>query len=429
MSGAPAQPGRLPSENFGFDFLIVGAGFAGLVLAERITNELGGTCLIVERRGHLGGNAWDQIDAAGVRVHTYGPHYFRTNSPRIREYLDAFTSWHPVDYRILSYTRGRFWNFPINLNTFEQFLGRTSSTEEMEKWLATRRRGGEPANSEEVIVSQVGREFYELFFEGYTLKQWKRHPRDLDPSVCGRIPIRTNRDDRYLDASFQALPRDGYAAMFDRMAAACGPRLHILLNTDYREILPAVRFRHMIYTGPLDDFFQFRHGPLPYRSLRFEPESFGPAELAARTAIAGKPGFWQPAMQVNYPGGEPFTRIVEIKHATGQEIPNTTIVREYPQDFGPGCEPYYPIPAPDVNALAAKYRTLAGEASKRPPLSRPQRASSHPSEGPHPVSFVGRLATYRYYNMDQVVGMALAEFENLRLQINSAFAWRDPRAI
>jgi UDP-galactopyranose mutase len=405
---------RVPSEGESFDFLIAGAGFAGLVLAERITTRLGRTCLLAERRNHLGGNAWDRIDAAGVRVHTYGPHYFRTNSPRIREYLAQFTAWHPVDYRILSHARGRFWNFPINLNTFEQFLGRPSSTQEMEEWLARCRHDGKPANSEEVIVSRVGREFYELFFEGYTLKQWKRHPRDLDASVCGRIPIRTNRDDRYLDASFQALPRDGYAAMFDRMAAACEPRLRILLNTDYREIMPRIRFRHLIYTGPLDEFFECEHGALPYRSLRFEPESFGPEELAARAAVSGKPGFWQPAMQVNYPGHEPFTRIVEIKHATGQSTPNTTIVREYPQDFGPGREPYYPIPAPDVNALAERYRGMAAEAAARAPLPEPQPAPASPRALPHPVSFVGRLATYRYYNMDQIVGMALAEFDRIQ---------------
>lgn len=376
------------------DCLIAGAGFAGLVLAERLCNGLGWTCLVAEKRDHLGGNAYDRHDAAGVLIHQYGPHYFRTNSPRIRDYLSRFTDWHPVDYRILSWTRGRFWNFPVNLNTFEQFIGRPSTEEEFAAWLEAHRVPiAQPANSEEVIISQIGWDLYRLFFEGYTLKQWKRHPRDLDASVCGRIPIRTNRDDRYLREEFQALPREGYTRMFEKMVAAT-PRAEVLLRTDYRDLLSSVRFRHLVYTGPIDEYYGYCFGHLPYRSLRFEPESFGPEALAAREIISGKKGFWQPAMQVNYPNEEAFTRIVEIKHATGQDCPHTTIVREYPEDFGPGREPYYPIPAPDAQALYRRYAERAEQESA--------------------VSFVGRLATYRYYNMDQVVGMALAEYDRLR---------------
>ncbi len=383
-------------------FLIIGAGFSGLTLAERITTQLGLPCVLAEKRSHIGGNAYDYYDDHGVLVHAYGPHYFRTNAPRIVEYLSQFTEWHPVEYKILSHTEGRYWNFPVNLNTFEQFLGRPSSTEEMEAWLAEKRVPiANPANSEEVILSQIGREFYEKFFEGYTLKQWRRHPRDLDPSVCGRIPIRTNRDDRYLRENFQALPREGYTRMFERMVAACGDLLDLRLNTDYREILHTQPFQGIIATGPIDEFFDHRFGRLPYRSLRFEPESFTPAQLRPREPIAGKPGFWQPAMQVNYPNNEAFTRIVEIKHATGQDTPNTTIVREYPEDFGPGKEPYYPIPAPDASALSQKYKALA--------------EAPFPLESPRvPIHFVGRLATYKYYNMDQVVAMALKIFEKVR---------------
>ena len=378
-----------------FDYLIVGAGFSGLVMAERLAREFGAKSLIVEKRGHIGGNAQDEYDSHGVLVHKYGPHYFRTNSDRIREYLSRFTDWHPVDYKILSYTDGRFWNFPINLNTFEQFLGRPSTTEEMEDWIAKSRVPiDSPKNSEEVIISQVGWELYEKFFKGYTLKQWRREPKELDASVCGRIPIRTNRDDRYLQESFQALPKEGYHKLFENLLKAAGDKVQLLLNTDYREVLQSRTFRHIIYTGPIDEFFDFRHGHLPYRSLRFENESFGPESLKSRLPISGKSGFWQPAMQVNYPNEEKFTRIVEIKHATGQVCENSTIVREYPEDFGPGKEAYYPIPAPDSAAIYKKYHEMA-DATER-------------------VSFIGRLATYRYYNMDQVVGMALAEFEKLR---------------
>ncbi|MDP3851653.1 MAG: UDP-galactopyranose mutase [Luteolibacter sp.] len=382
-----------------FDYLIVGAGFAGLTAAEQLCTQSGKRCLVVEKRDHIGGNAYDRHDDHGVLIHCYGPHYFRTNSPRIREYLSQFTEWHPVDYTILSHTGNRYWKFPINLNTFEQIIGRNSTSEEMEAWLAEKRVPiDNPANSEELIISQVGWELYEKFFKGYTLKQWKRHPKDLDASVCGRIPIRTNRDDRYLREEFQALPKAGYTRMFEKMVAACEGRLKVLLKTDYREILPHVGYGHIIHTGPIDEYFGHCYGRLPYRSLRFENESFTPEQLIEREPVSGKAGFWQPAMQVNYPNEEQFTRIVEIKHATGQLCGNSTIVREYPDDFGPGKEAYYPIPAPDAAAIYQKYK---------------QRA-----DGETAVSFIGRLATYHYYNMDQVVGMALAEVG--RLEPNSS---------
>ena len=375
-------------------FLIIGAGFSGLVLAERLSGQLGARCTIVEKRDHIGGNARDGYDAAGVLVHKYGPHYFRTNAPRIVEYLSRFTEWHPVDYRILSHSSGRYWNFPINLNTFEQFLGRGSTSEEFEAWLEKNRIPIEnPSNSEEVIISQVGWDLYEKFFKNYTLKQWKKHPRELDASVCGRIPIRTNRDDRYLSEEFQALPKGGYHLMFRRMLEA-SPNVELLLNTDYRDIVDKIPRDHLIYTGPIDEYFDYCFGALPYRSLRFENESFSADELREREPISGKSGFWQPAMQVNYPNEEAYTRIVEIKHATGQACANTTIVREYPEDYVPGKEAYYPILNPETAALYRKYAKKA--------------------EGLENVSFVGRLATHRYYNMDQVVGMALAEFEKLR---------------
>jgi len=211
-----------------FDNLIVGAGFSGLTFAERMATQRGETSLLVEKRNHIGGNAYDKYDDHGVLIHTYGPHYFRTNSPKIKDYLSQFTEWHPVDYWILSCSEGRYWNFPINLNTFEQIVGRSSTTEEMEAWLEAKRVPIEnPSNSEEVIISQVGWELYEKFFKGYTIKQWKRHPKELDASVCGRIPIRTNRDDRYLREEFQALPKAGYTRMFERMFAACGDKVKI----------------------------------------------------------------------------------------------------------------------------------------------------------------------------------------------------------
>jgi UDP-galactopyranose mutase len=362
------------------DLLVVGAGYAGAVVAERCASQLGWSCLVVDRRGHIGGNAHDGTDAAGVLLHTYGPHYFRTNSDRIVEYLSAFTTWHPVEYKILSWAEGRHWQFPINLNTYEQLVGHAATIEEMEAALAAWRVPiADPKNSEEVIVAQVGWKLYEMFFKNYTRKQWRRDPRELDASVCGRIPIRSNRDDRYFSDKFQALPQDGYTAMFRRILDH--PKIEVVLNTDYRELLPQVEYRHLVYTGEIDAYFDYSEGRLPYRSLRFERET-----LAQE--------FFQPVMQVNYPNDHEFTRIVEIKHATGQQLPVTTIVREYPEDHGPGKEAYYPIPAPDARAVYEKYRLRA--------------------EAERGVSFIGRLATYRYYNMDQVIGMALTEFERIR---------------
>jgi UDP-galactopyranose mutase len=382
--------------SWNFDVVIVGAGFSGLTVAERVIAEQGKRCLIIEKRSHLGGNAYDFYDDHGVLIHKYGPHYFRTNSGKVLEYLSRFTEWHPVDYKILSFVDGRFWNFPINLNTFEQFIGRPSTTEEMEDWIEAHRVKIEnPANSEEVIISQVGWELYEKFFKGYTIKQWQREPKDLDASVCGRIPIRTNRDDRYLREEFQALPAAGYTRLFEKMVDACGAKLKIVLNSDFREVLPHISYKHLVYTGPIDEYFDCCFGPLPYRSLRFERESFTSQTLKGREGIAGKKGFWQPAMQVNYPNTESYTRIVELKHATGQTCENTTIVKEYPENFGIGKEPYYPIPASDAAAIYSKYKDKAAFEQN--------------------VSFIGRLATYRYYNMDQVVGMALKEAEKLNI--------------
>ncbi len=367
------------------DLLIVGAGFAGAVLAERCASQLGLECLVLDRRHHIGGNSYDAPDESGILLHVYGPHYFRSNSPKIIDYLGQFTEWHPVEYKILSWTDGRYWQFPINLNTFEQLLGRASTSEEMERTLAEWREPcPSPRNSEEVIVSQVGRQLYDKFFRNYTRKQWGRDPAELDASVCGRIPVRTNRDDRYLSESFQALPKQGYTAMFERMLHH--QKIRVELGADFRQWRDKVEWRHLVYTGMVDEYFDHCYGDLPYRSLRFERESF-------------QQEFVQPVMQVNYPNDHDYTRIVEIKHATGQKLPTTTTVREYPAPYERGGEAYYPIPAPAAQELYSKYAALA--------------------EACGDVSFVGRLATYRYYNMDQVVGMALVEFEKIAAKFSS----------
>ncbi len=362
-----------------YDYLIVGCGIAGITMAERLSNVAGKRCLIVDRRPHIGGNCYDHLDEHGVLIHPYGPHYFRTNAEEVVEYLSRFTEWKPTEYRVLSYVDGRYYNFPINLNTFEQVIGRPSTEAEMQRTLEEWRVPiTHPQNSEEVIVSQVGWKLYELFFKNYTLKHWKRHPRELEPSVCGRVPIRTNRDDRYLSENFQALPRDGYTAMFDRMLAS--PRITVQLGTDFREAASQCRWDKLIYTGMIDAYFDYRFGPLPYRSLRFEHEHH-------------KMHFFQPAMQVNYPNAQAYTRIIEIKHATGQQTEGTTIIKEFPEDFGPGREAYYPVPMRSSRELYQRYKELA--------------------DAEENVLFLGRLATYRYYNMDQIVASALTQFAKL----------------
>jgi UDP-galactopyranose mutase len=374
-----------------FDVLCVGAGFAGAVCAERLADRYGLSVLVVDRRRHLGGNAHDATDRHGVLLHSYGPHYFRTNSDRVREYLSRFTAWRQVTYRVLSFTEGRYWSFPINLGTFEQLLGRPSTSEEMEAALARWRvppvGGGGPANSEEAVLARVGRDLYQRFYRGYTRKQWGRDPRELDPSVCARIPIRTDRDDRYLSERFQALPADGYTRMFERILRH--PRIQVVLGADDREVRRQVRFRRLVWTGMIDEYFDLRFGRLPYRSLRFEKETF-------------QRDFAQPALQVNYPNDHAYTRSVELKHVTGQVLPVTTVVREYPEDHAPGREPFYPMPTAGARALYARYAALA---AREPD-----------------VTFLGRLASYRYLNMDQVVGAALAEADRIGPALSQARA-------
>lgn len=357
------------------DVLVVGAGFAGAVLAERLAEVHGLHCLVLDRRDHPGGLAHDALDASGVRVHAHGPHWFRTADPAVQAHLEGFVRWRPVDYRILARQDGRDWSFPPNLATFEQLVGRPATPEEFERWLGSQRVPcAEPRHAEEWALAHLGREFYARFYRGYTRKQWGREPRELEPTVPARAPLRSDRDERAFVEPFQALPDGGFAALFARLLEH--PRIELRLGTEWREVRSRIAARHLVWTGALDEYFDFRHGPLPYRSLRFERETL-PADR------------FQAAPQVNYPGDEPWTRIVEPKHVTGPRPPGvTTIVREYPQACGAGDEPYYPLPTAAARALAARYAEDA--ATERT------------------VTFAGRLGTYRYLNMDQVTAAALA---------------------
>jgi UDP-galactopyranose mutase len=362
-----------------YDYLVVGAGFAGAVLAERLASQHGAHVLVVDKRPHVAGNAYDRLDASGILIHQYGPHIFHTNSDEIVDYLSQFTAWRPYEHRVLARVRDQLVPIPINRTTLNRLFDMNLRTdEEAAAYLASRAEPvAEIRTSEDVVVSAVGRELYELFFQGYTRKQWGIDPSGLDKAVTARIPTRTNIDDRYFGDKHQIMPADGYTAMFNRMLDH--PLIDVLLSTDYLDVADEIDAGHIIYTGPIDEYFRFRFGKLPYRSLRFDHQMLDIEQF-------------QPVAVVNYPDPQvPYTRITEYKHLTGQVHPRTSITYEYPCDDG---DPYYPVPRPENQALFKKYEALA--------LAEPG------------VTFVGRLATYRYYNMDQVVGQALATFRKLR---------------
>ena len=369
---SPDGSGRGGSD---YDVMVVGAGFAGSVMAERLASQAGKRVLVVDRRPHIGGNAYDRLDDAGVLMHQYGPHIFHTNSAEIVDYLSKFTDWRPYEHRVLAEVRGKLVPMPINRTTINLLYGLDLASEvEVADFLANRAEPVETiATSEDVVVAAVGRELYETFFRGYTRKQWGLDPSELDKSVTARVPTRTSDDDRYFTDRFQMMPAAGYTAMFERMLDH--PNIDVLLGCDYRDVRDTYSHDHLVFTGPVDEFFDYRFGKLPYRSLRFEHETL-------------EREWFQDVATVNYPDeAVPYTRITEYKHLTGQSHPRTSITREYPSAEG---DPYYPVPRAENQALFKRYEALA-------------RAQED-------VTFVGRLATYRYYNMDQIVGQALATF-------------------
>jgi UDP-galactopyranose mutase len=359
-----------------FDYLVVGAGFAGATMAERLASDAGKKVLICDRRPHIGGNAYDHYDAAGILVHRYGPHIFHTNSKDVYEYLSQFTDWRPYQHRVLACVDGQLVPIPINLNTINRLYGTDFTSFQLEEFFKSM---AEPRahirTSEDVIVSKVGRELYEKFFRNYTRKQWGLDPSELDAQVTARLPVRTNRDDRYFTDTFQVMPLHGYTRMFERMLTH--PNIKILLNADYREVRDVIPHREVIFTGPIDEFFDYRFGRLPYRSLQFKFETRDVPVV-------------QEAPVVNYPNENAYTRITEFKYLTGQEHPKSTVVYEFPTSEG---DPYYPIPRAENQMLYRKYQALADQ-----------------TEGVH---FLGRLGTYKYYNMDQCVAQALAYYRKV----------------
>ena len=358
--------------------LIVGAGFAGSVVARELA-DAGRKVHIIDRRPHIAGNAFDEADAHGVLVHRYGPHIFHTNSEKVWAFLSRFTEWCPYEHRVLGVVDGKYYPFPINRDTLNRLYGLDLDETGAAAFFERVREPREPVrSSEDVVLNSVGRDLYEKFFLNYTRKQWGMEPSQLKAGVAARIPVRTNIDDRYFTDTFQAMPLHGYTRMFEAMLDH--PNITVETGVDFADVDRAA-FGHLVYTGPIDAYFGHRFGALPYRSLRFEHEH-----------LPGVAQF-QPVGTVNYPNDHAYTRITEFRHLTGQPHTGTSIVREYPQAEG---DPYYPIPSDANEALFKRYQALA---------------DAEPG-----VTFVGRLAEYRYYNMDQVVGAALAAAGKLLTQ-------------
>lgn len=368
-----------------YDWLIVGAGFAGSVLAERLASERDERVLVIDRRNHVGGNAYDRFDEAGLLIHQYGPHIFHTNSKQIFDHLSKFTEWRFYEHRVLAQVDDMLVPIPINLDTVNKLYDLNLTSDELDGWFAARAEHvDEIKTSEDVVVSKVGRELYEKFFRGYTRKQWGLDPSELDKSVTARVPTRTNRDDRYFGDEYQYMPKHGYTRMFEKMLSH--PNIHVMTQTDYHDIKDVIPFKRLIFSGPIDEFFDYRFGKLPYRSLRFRHVTLDKV-------------WHQPVAVVNFPQTQDYTRVTEYKHLTGQEHAKTALTYEFPSAEG---DPYYPVPKAENQELYKKYERLA--------LATPN------------VWFVGRLATYRYYNMDQIVGQALATFRRINESVPNGAA-------
>ncbi len=370
-----------------FDIVIVGSGPVGCAVAERAAKVCGWTSLIIEKRGHIGGNCHDRYDENGILIHQYGPHYFRTDNIQVYNYLSQFTEWVSGNYYVKSFSQGQFFSFPINLNTLEQFFNTKLTAAEALALLEKKRlKINNPQNSEEFVLSRIGKELYEAFYLNYTLKQWGCHPRNLPPSICGRIPIRTTRDEGYFDNQVQTMPKLGYSAMFSKMIS--DQRIQLLLKTDYKTVKNTFKPKiATVYCGPIDEYFDYKHGKLGWRSLRFDFKTYDKKLI-------------QPCVQINYPNDFEYTRSVEIKHVTNQKHEKTVVSYEYPTSIG---DPYYPIPTEENTLLYKKYVADA--------------EIEHQKKN---VYFSGRLANYSYINMDEAFEIGLKTFEKIKTSQNIA---------
>ena len=361
-----------------FDYLIVGAGFAGSILAERLAAVENKKVLLIDKRNHIGGNAFDYYNNDGILVHKYGPHIFHTNSEEVFEHLSNFTEWRHYQHKVLADLDDQQVPMPINLTTINTLYNLNLSSNELESFFASKTEDIQQVRtSEDIVVKAVGRDLYNKFFKGYTKKQWDLDPSELDASVTARVPTRLNKDDRYFTDTYQSMPLHGYTKMFEKMLD--NPNIKVMLNTDYHEIRDIISFKKMIFTGPVDEYFDYCYGKLPYRSINFKFETLDKEQF-------------QQTGTINYPNDYAFTRITEFKYLTGQKHHKTSLVYEFPTAEG---DPYYPIPRPENAEIYKKYKALADQSE---------------------TYFVGRLATYKYYNMDQVVAQALSTFKKIQAE-------------
>ncbi len=360
-------------------YLVVGAGFTGAVVAEQIAARTNSTVLVVDCRDHVAGNAHDARDPGGLLYHVYGPHIFHTNADRIWQYLSGFTGWRPYEHRVLGLIDGRHVPIPFNLTSLDILFPVGEATALRDMLIATYGYGSrvpiqQLMRADDRRIGDLARYIYERVFLGYTVKQWGVDPTALSPSVLARVPVHVSYDDRYFQDTYQAIPTDGYTAMIGRMLDH--PAIAVSLATDFRDLGPIDRYRAVVYTGQIDEFFDYTYGPLPYRSLHFDMRVYSQRQH-------------QLVGQVNYPNDQDFTRITEMSHLTGEWSDRTLVAVEYPRQHVPGKTiPYYPVPNDDNNDLHRRYVELAK------------------AEAPN-VVFAGRLGEYRYYNMDQAVAAAL----------------------
>lgn len=357
-----------------YKYVVVGAGLAGLTIAERIANEWNEKVLVIEKRSHIGGNIYDSYNEDGILIHNYGPHIFHTNDREVYQYLSRFTTWNDFWHRVLTYVDGNLIPMPITVETINKLYNLNLSCDEVEEFLKSKAIPmDEVKTSKDVALSRVGVDLYQKIFETYTKKQWGIDPGEIDTSVISRIPIRLNRDTRYFNDKYQGMPKYGFTKMCDKMVS--NKNIKILLNTDYQEVIDSLTYEKLIYTGPTDYFYNYKHGKMAYRSIDFVFETLDKDE-------------YQPAPVVNYPNDYDFTRITEFKKLTWQDHKKTTILKEFPCSEG---EPYYPFPTKEFKDQFANYQREMEQEKK--------------------VIFLGRLAEYRYYNMDAVVRRALDVFK------------------
>lgn len=370
------------------DIVVIGAGISGATIAERYATLLNKKVLVIEKRDHIGGNCYDYHDDAGILVSKYGAHIFHTSYEDVWGYVNKFSSWRPYFHTVLSFVDGILVPVPVNITTVNLlFNTHLQNEEEMKKWLSSQIIPiDNPKNSEESALSRVGKELYEKLFKNYTLKQWDTPPTELDASILDRIPVRTSFDTRYFSDKYQAMPKTGYTKIFEKMLSH--PNIKVRLNTDYFDIKDSLKnFEKLFFTGPIDHYFQKKSGKkLTYRSLRFEFETFDFPYFQVNSVI-------------NYPNDPNFTRIVEYKHMYGQKHPKTTVSREYPTWEG---EPYYPVLSKENLALYDHYKKKANEESKKG------------------IHFVGRLANFKYFDMDQAFKNALDLFYNLNPKLDKS---------